>query len=328
MNCFKLPLRYLRQLLALTMGLLALTASALALDYPTKTIRLIVPFSPGGSTDVQARLVAKSLGDRLKQPVIVDNRAGAAGAIGAQVAARADSDGYTLLFASISSLVTEPVINEKAGFDPLRDFTPVSIVTDMPFLLVVKCDKGAKSVNELITQARDKPGSLNYSSWGYGSVGNLLAEMFKFSTKVDIAHIPYKGEAPALEGLLSGDVSMMFVTPVNMPYINSKSICPLAVTGAQRLAKLPDVPTFEEVGVKDMDLQIWFGVVAPAGTPTAVIDKLQREIVALVADPEFRAAADALGVAGVGSSAADFSQRIRADQALIRNIAAHAKIKK
>jgi len=317
--------RGLRRLLALSLGLLALAASAQ--DYPTRPITLIVPFPPGGSTDVQARLVAKGLGDRLGKPVVVDNKPGAAGAIGTRMAAASEADGYTLLFASISSLVTEPVLNEKAGFDPLRDFAPVSIVTDMPFLLVVECTKGAKSINELLTQAREKPGSLNYSSWGYGSAGNLLAEMFKLSTRLDIEHIPYKGEAPAVVGLMSGEVSMMFVTPVNMPHITGKKICPLAVTGAQRMEKLPEVPTFAELGIENMEFQIWFGVVAPAKTPAAVIDTLQREMAAVAATPDFARSTSALGVSNVGSSAVDFVRRIRADQALIGNLAKNAKIK-
>jgi tripartite-type tricarboxylate transporter receptor subunit TctC len=316
--------RMWRRPLAFCMCLAAFAASAL--DYPAKPVTLIVPFSPGGSTDVQARLVAKHLTERLGQSVVVDNKPGAASAIGTKLAASAEADGHTLLFASISQ-VTEPIVNDKAGFDLLRDFAPVSIVTDMPFLLVVECGKGAKSAGELIEQARAKPGALNYSSWGYGSVGNLLAEMFKSVTKLDIAHIPYKGEAPAVVGLMSGEVSMMFVTPVNMPHITAKKICPLAVTGATRLAKLPEVPTFDELGIKGMNLQIWFGVMAPAKTPDEVVDKLQREVKAVAADPQFVGALDSLGVSAVGSSAADFGRRIRADQALIRDLSANAKLK-
>ena len=312
--------------LALFMGLTAFAASAQNIDYPKRPITLIVPFAPGGSTDVQARLVAKELAKKLGQAVVVDNKPGAASAIGTQAAARAEADGYTLLFASISQ-VTEPIVNDKAGFDLLRDFAPVSIVTDMPFLEVVKCGKGITSVDDLISQAKAKPGVLNYSSWGYGSVGNLLAEMFKSATKLDIAHIPYKGEGPAVVALMAGEVSMMFVTPVQMPHITNKEICPLAVTGSQRLAKLPEVKTFRELGVNGMDLQIWFGLMAPAKTPAAVVEKLQKAATAVAADPEFVSAIDSLGVTAVGSSAADFSKRIRADQELVRTLSTTAKLK-
>jgi len=306
---------------------LALAFGVSAQDYPVKPITLVVPFPPGGSTDVQARLVARGLSERLGKAVVVDNKPGAAGAIGTRFVAGADADGYTLLFASISSLVTEPVLNDKAGFDPLRDFAPVSIVTDMPFLLVVECTKGARSMAELIAQARAKPGALNYSSWGYGSAGNLLAEMFKLNTKLAIEHIPYKGEAPAVIGLMGGEVSMMFVTPVNMPHITGKKICPLGVTGSARLPALPEVPTFEELGIKGMEFQIWFGVVAPAKTPQAIVDRLQREVAAVASNAEFGKATTTMGVTNVGSSAAIFGRRIRADQAAISNLAKNAKIK-
>jgi tripartite-type tricarboxylate transporter receptor subunit TctC len=315
----------LRSLLALTFVLTAAVAGAQ--EYPTRPVTLVVPFPPGGSTDVQARLIAKGLSERIGQPVVVDNKPGAAGAIGTRFVAASEGDGHTLLFASISSLVTEPVLNEKAGFDPLRDFAPISIVTDMPFLLVVDCARGAKTVDELMAQARAKPGKLNYSSWGYGSAGNLLAEMFKLNTKLSVVHIPYKGEAPAVLGLMSGDVDMMFVTPVNMPHINNKKLCPLAVTGTSRLQVLPNVPTFAEAGIKGMEFQIWFGVVAPAKTPAAVVEKLQREVAAVTGSAEFGRAATAQGVMTVGSDSKVFSQRIRSDQAMISDLSKSARIK-
>ena len=315
----------IRNAFALTLALA--TAAIAAQEYPTRPITLVVPFPPGGSTDVQGRLIAKGLAERLGKAVVVENKPGAAGAIGTRLVKDADADGHTLLFASISSLVTEPVLNEKVGFDPLKDFAPISIVTDMPFLLVVDCQRGIKSVKELVTAAKAKPGSLNYSSWGYGSSGNLLAEMFKLNTNLSITHIPYKGEAPAVMGLMSGEVNMMFVTPVNMPHITSKKLCPLAVTGTSRLNTLPDVPTFQEVGVKGMEFQIWFGVVAPAKTPAPILQKLQREVAAVASNPEFGKATAAMGVTNVGSTAEAFSKRIRADQALISNLAKNARIK-
>jgi len=316
----------LRPLFALAVAALAFAASAE--DYPSRSITLVVPFSAGGSTDVQARLVAKGLADQLGKAVIVQNKAGAAGAIGTRFVAQSPADGYTLLFASISSLVTEPILDDQAGFDPLRDFTPISIVTDMPFLLVVGCNKGPKSVDDLMAQAKANPGKLNYSSWGYGSVGNLLAEMFKFSTSTNIEHIPYKGEINALTGVLTGDADMMFVTSVNMPHIKAKEICPLAVTGTSRLPILPEVKTFDELGVKGMELQIWFGVVAPAKTPPDVVAKLQRAVIQVTKTQEFVKAAGDLGVSVIGSSTPVFSDRIRSDQQLIIGLSKKAKITK
>lgn len=321
----KSHLQSLRRWLTLAVAFTASVAGAQT--YPSRPITLVVPFSSGGSTDVQARLVAKGLQERLGQAVVVENKPGAAGAIGTRFVATSEADGHTLLFASISSLVTEPVLNDKAGFDPLRDFAPVSIVTDMPFLLVVDCNRGAKTLNALMEAARAKPGKLNYSSWGYGSAGNLLAEMFKLNTKLSVEHIPYKGEAPAVLGLMTGEVDMMFVTPVNMPHINSKRLCPLAVTGVSRLPVLPEVPTFSEAGIKNMEFQIWFGVVAPAKTPKAVLERLQREVAAVTASPEFGRAAAAQGVQSVGSDTGTFGQRIRADQALISELSKTSKIK-
>ncbi|NML32871.1 Bug family tripartite tricarboxylate transporter substrate binding protein [Paraburkholderia antibiotica] len=312
-------------LLSAIAGTVALSASAE--DYPSRPITLVVPFSAGGSTDIQARIVAKGLTEKLHQTVIVENKPGAAGEIGANFVAHANPDGYTILFASISSLVVEPIVNRQAGFDPLKNFAPVSIATDMPFLMVVNCDKGVKDLNQLISGAKAKPGVLNYSSWGYGSAGNLLAEMFKLSTNLDIAHIPFKGESPALMSLLAGDVTTMFTTPVNMPYITSHRICPLAVTGAQRLTKLPDVKTFSEQGVKGMDLNIWFGIVAPAKTPAPIVAKLQSAVVDVVKSPAFTRAIDPLGVTAVGSTPAAFVTRIQSDQALITSINEHGHIK-
>ena len=324
MNSLFSSWRHLRYLVAVSVSVMAIAASAA--DYPSRPITLIVPFSPGGSTDVQARLVAKELSKKLGQPVVVDNKPGAGSAIGTRMVAAAEGDGYTLLFASISQ-VTGPIVDENAGYDLLHDFAPVSIVTDMPFLMVVNCNTGAKSAGDLIAQAKAKPGAFNYSSWGYGSVGNVLGEMFKHSTNLDLAHIPYKGEAPAIVALMTGEASVTFLTPVGMPYITSKQLCPLAVTAPQRIAKLPNVPTFNELGIKNMDLQIWFGVVAPIKTPPAVVDRLQRAVKEVVADPEFVQAIDAMGVTGVGSTPSEFSQRIRADQTLIGTIAKTAKLK-
>jgi tripartite-type tricarboxylate transporter receptor subunit TctC len=318
--------RSLRQsILALMLGTLALTASAQ--DYPTKPITLVVPFPPGGSTDVQARLVARGLQEQLKTPVVVDNKAGASGAIGTRFVAKAEADGYTLLFGSTSSLAAEPVLNDQAGFDPVKDFATVSLATDLPWLLVAECRNGPKTVAQLVEMARAKPDALNYSSVGYGSASNLVGEMFKRSSGIKALHVPYKGEAPAITGLIGGEVQFTFVSPVAMPHITGKRICPLAVTGSSRFPLLPDVPTFDEAGVKNMNFNVWYGIVAPAKTPKAVLEKLERASVNVVKTPEFTKSVAALGVTGVGSTGADFLKRLQSDQATIRSLSKVARLK-
>lgn len=318
--------RWPRQsILALTLGTLALAASAQ--DYPTKPITLVVPFPPGGSTDVQARLVARGLQAQLKTPVIVDNKAGASGAIGTRFVAKAEADGYTLLFGSTSSLAAEPVLNDQAGFDPAKDFAMVSLATDLPWLLVVECRNGPKTVAQLVEAARAKPDALNYSSVGYGSASNLVGEMFKQSSGIKALHVPYKGEAPAITGLIGGEVQFTFVSPVAMPHITGKRICPLAVTGSSRLPLLPDVQTFDEAGVKNMNFNVWYGIVAPAKTPKAVLEKLERAAMNVVKTPEFTKSVSTLGVTGVGSTGADFLKRLQSDQATVRALSKVARLK-
>lgn len=299
--------------------------NAFAADYPARPITLVVPFPPGGSTDVQARMIAKGLSEQLGKPVIVENRPGASGTIGARLVANAEPDGYTVLFGSTSSLVTEPVLNAKAGFEAVRDFSLITVVTDMPFLLVVACTSPVKTTADLIASARAKPGGLNYSSWGYGSVGNIMAELFNSSAKIDVVHVPYKGEAPAVTGLVAGETQMMFVTPVNIPHISAGRLCPLAVTGTSRLPVLPNVQTFTEMGISGMDLPMWFGLAAPAKTPAEIVSRLQKETAAVLRTPEFGRSASNLGLTIVGSSPEAFASRVRAD---IAAVSALAKVKK
>jgi tripartite-type tricarboxylate transporter receptor subunit TctC len=314
-----------RSILALTMGLLVLGASAQ--DYPNKPITLVVPFSPGGSTDVQARIMARGLQEQLRTPVVVDNKPGASGAIGTRFVARSEGDGYTLLFGSTSSLAAEPVLNDKAGFDPLKDFAMVSLATDLPWLLVVECRNGPKTVAQLVEIARAKPEALNYSSVGYGSASNLVGEMFNVSSNIKVTHVPYKGEAPAITGLIGGEVQFTFVSPVAMPHIKAKRICPLAVTGNSRLPLLPDVPTFDELGVKSMNFYVWYGIVAPAKTPANILKKLEAASINVVKTPEFKNSVSTLGISGVGSTGADFSKRLQSDQAAIRALSKIARVK-
>jgi tripartite-type tricarboxylate transporter receptor subunit TctC len=304
-----------------------LSTSALAADYPAKPITIIVPYPPGGSSDIQARLVAKGLAERLGQPVLVDNRPGAGGRIGVSLAARAAPDGYTLLFGSLSPFAIEPVVRSNVGYDPQRDFVPISMLVEMPFLLVVSSSFSAKTLPELIALARRQPDSLSYASWGPGSAGHLLLEMLKRSARIEAVHVPYKGEAPAILEILGGRVSTMFVTTVAAtPHIQAGKLRPLAVTGAARLALLPAVPTMAESGFGGIDLQLWSSLVAPARTPPDIVARLQKEIGAVLRSQEFVRFAQSQGAVPVPSSGKEVTQRIHSDSDAVRQLVTAAKL--
>ena len=302
-------------------------ASAAATDYPTKPVTIIVPFPPGGSTDIQARLAAKGLAERLGNPVVVDNRPGAGGSIGTKLAASAAPDGHTMLFASTSSLVSEPVLRAKEKIDVLRDFVPITQITDMPFLFVVSVSAPSKTLADVVAQARKRPGQATYASWGKGSVGHILGEMFKISTKTEALHVPYKGEVLGVTDVIGGQISMMFVTPVNMPHIRSGKLRALAVTGDKRLSVLPDVPTFVESGFKGIELPMWFGFVTPVKTPANIVARLQDEVKRVLGSPDFVRSAQSLGVTVIGSSSTQFGRHIRTTAALVENLAKVANLK-
>ncbi|MCC6535434.1 MAG: tripartite tricarboxylate transporter substrate binding protein [Burkholderiales bacterium] len=306
---------------------LSLPVYGAAADARAKPLTIIVPFPPGGSTDIQARLVAKGLGERQGRAVIVDNRPGAGGSIGAKVAASAAPDGNTVLFASTSSLVSEPVLRAKDNIDVLRDFAPVTQLTDMPFLFVVAASSRFKSLSEFVTQVRGRPGDATYASWGKGSVGHIIGEMFKLATKTEGLHVPYKGEAQGITDVVGGQVLMMFVTAVNTPHVQAGRLRALAVTGEKRMHVLPNVPTFIELGYKGIDLPMWFGLVIPAKTPAEVIPRLHADVTQVLAMPEFTRAVAPMGVSVVGNSPAEFGQRIRTDAALVANLAKVANLK-
>jgi tripartite-type tricarboxylate transporter receptor subunit TctC len=306
---------------------MSLQGYAFADDYPSRAVTIIVPFPPGGSTDVQARLVAKGLSERLGKPVLVDNRPGAGGSIGAKAAASAAPDGHTMLFASTSSLVSEPVLRASGNIDVLRDFEAITQITDMPFLFVVASNSPHRTLADVIEKSRQRPGEATYASWGNGSVGHILGEMFKLSTKTQALHVPYKGEAQGVTDVMGGQVAMMFITPVNMPHIRGGKLRALAVTGDKRLGVLPDVPTFIESGFRGIDLPMWFGLVIPGKTPRDIITRLHGEIASTLKSSEFTRAAEGLGVTVVGSSPAEFTQRIKSDAALVADVAKAANIK-
>jgi tripartite-type tricarboxylate transporter receptor subunit TctC len=261
--------------------LAALVAPAVvqAQSYPSKPIRLIIPFPPGGSTDILGRSVAQKLSEAWGQQIIVDNRGGAGGTIGADLAAKAPADGYTLLMGHIGTLAVNVTLYPKLTYDPVKDFTPVSMVALVPNVLVVHPSLPVKTVTELIAYAKANPGRLNYSSGGNGSAAHLAVEYFKLQTQTDIVHVPYKGTGPSVTDLIAGQVSLtMTGAPAVMPHVQSGRIRALGVSSPQRVPALPQIPTVAESGVPGFDATQWYGVVAPAGTPKDIVAKLNAEI--------------------------------------------------
>jgi tripartite-type tricarboxylate transporter receptor subunit TctC len=270
--------------------------SAFAQAYPTKPIRLIVPFPPGGSTDIVARIVAQKLGDRLGQQVLVENRGGAGGTIGTEAVAKSAPDGYTLVLGTTSTHVVAPNVYGKIGYDPVKDFAPVSLVAVTPYLLVVNPGVDVKSLREFVGYVKARPGKLNYASAGTGSTTHLAMEMLKSAAGLYIVHIPYNGNGPAGTAVIAGQVEFLFGSlPAVLPHAKSGRVRPLAVGTPKRSPSLPEVPTVAESGFPGFDASLWLSVMAPAGTPAPVVDRLHKEIVAAIASPD---AADALSKAG------------------------------
>jgi tripartite-type tricarboxylate transporter receptor subunit TctC len=260
--------------------LLALSAPLAAQEYPTKPVRLIIPFPPGGSNDVVGRMIATQLSDRLGKQVVVDNRGGAGGVIGTEVAANAPPDGYTLLIISIAHSVSPWLY--KLQYDPIKSFTPVAILASGPNVLVVHPDLPVHSVKELIALAKQKPGELNYASAGIGSFQHLGGELFKLTAGVNIVHVPYKGGGPAMTDVLGGHTKIMFSSLVQTSgFVLSGQLRALGTGGARRNPVLPDVPTIAEAGLPGYEATNWWGIVAPAGTPPAIVEKLHTEIAAV-----------------------------------------------
>lgn len=255
-------------------------AGASAQTYPAKPIRLVVPYPPGGPLDIMARAIGQKLTEAWKQPVVVDNRAGAGGNIGADLVAKSPADGYTLLMGAVATHAINPGLYSKLPYDPVKDFTPVALVAQVPNILVINPSVPAKSVRELIALARAKPGYLNFGSGSTGSTGHLAGELFNTMAGVQMVHIPYKGAAPAMADLLSGQVQLMFDNLANaLPNVKAGRLRALAVTTLARSAAMPDLPTVAESGLPGFDLTTWFGLMVPAGTPPEIVARLNAEIV-------------------------------------------------
>ncbi|WP_459616612.1 Bug family tripartite tricarboxylate transporter substrate binding protein [Bordetella sp. 2513F-2] len=263
-------------------------------EYPERPIKLTVPWPPGGATDVLARMLAQQLSQQMGQTVIVDNKAGAGGNIGTAAFVREPADGYALLMATSSTHAANPHLYSRLGFDPVKDFSPVAFVAAIPNILEVPKQSPYQSARQLLDAAQAAPGKLNYGSGGVGSSQHLAGALLKHLAQVDIVHIPYKGSGPAVADLMAGQVDLMLDTG-SLAQVQAGALRALAVASHERLAALPEVPTFEEAGVKDMIASAWYGVVLPAGAPVAVVDRLNREINAALQDPALRARMEAMG---------------------------------
>jgi tripartite-type tricarboxylate transporter receptor subunit TctC len=293
----------------------ALPWAARAGSYPDHPIRLIVPFPAGGATDLMARALAQDLGEKLGQAVVVENRGGAGGAIGAETVASAAPDGYTLLYSTMGVLTINPSLYAKLRYDPKKSFAPVSLTNLTSNLLVVSKDLPVNSVAELAALARQRPGELTFSSSGNGTTSHLAGEMFKSTAGVDIRHIPYKGTAGAINDFLAGRISMMIDTSSNfIEQVKEGKIKALGVTRRERLPVLPDVPAISETpGFEGYEVSLWSGVLAPAGTPRPIIDRLNRDIAAVMSAPAMTQRMAAYGIETTHSTPEAFAERIRTD---------------
>jgi len=306
------------RLFVVLLGLPAMAAAAGAWVqtslYPVKPIRFVVPFPPGGPLDTVARALGQAMTMSWGQPVVVDNRPGAGGGIGADIVAKSTADGYTILMGAVSTHAINPTLYAKIPYDPLKDFVPVTQVANVPNVLVVHPSVPAHSVKELIALARAKPGTLNFASGSNGSAGHLAGELFKSMAGVDMVHIPYKGAAPAVTDLLAGQVSLMFDNLASAsPLIKSGKLRALAVTTAKRTPFFPELPTISESGLAGFDISTWFGVFAPAGTPPDIVAKLNSELVRILKTPEMRERLAGLGAEPVGNTSEQFLAYIRSE---------------
>lgn len=288
-------------------------STAIAQDFPSKPIRIVVPFPPGGSADVLARVIGVQLAAALRQPVVVDNKPGAGGIIGAEAVAKAPADGHTLLFAN-TNIAINPSLYKTLPYDTARAFLPVILLVKVPNLMLVAENVKATNLTELIALAKAQPGTLNYASAGNGTFPHLAVELFKLRSGISITHIPYKGAAPALQALLGKEVQLLSNDLLTaMPHVKAGKIRALAITGSTRSPAMPEVPTMAEAGVKDYAAVGWQGIMAPAGTPPETITRLNTEINKVLTDPTLRNSLTAQGFEVVGGSAQLFADFVRRD---------------
>jgi tripartite-type tricarboxylate transporter receptor subunit TctC len=304
----------MRILTSLTIGLsLLLAPVAAAQDFPNKQIRLIVPFPPGGPNDIIARVVGQRMSEIIKQPLVIDNRGGQGGVLGTDMIAKAAADGYTIGIVSASSLVISPTM-DKVGYDVHKDFAPVTLVTTVPEMLVVASNVPAKNMAELVALAKAQPGKFNFASAGIGGLPHLAGELFKLTAKINIVYVPYRGAAPAINDLLGQQVQMAFLDlPVILPHIKAGLLRPIALGAPERAPTAPDVPTTAEVGMPDLLIENWYGMIAPAGTPEKIVATLNRVANEAMSDPAVKQKLADQGLTVAGDTPEDFRKFIEAE---------------
>ncbi|HSQ04533.1 MAG TPA: tripartite tricarboxylate transporter substrate binding protein [Burkholderiales bacterium] len=292
--------------------MLAIAFPVVAQTYPSKPIRFIVPFAPGGGGDIIVRTVAQKLTERLGQSVVVDNRTGAGGNIGTETAARSPNDGYTLLMANVAPMAINVSLYRNLPYDPVRDFTPITLMASFPNVLVVHPSVPARSIKELIALARAKPGTLTYASAGSGSTTHLAAEFFRSQAGIDLIHVPYKGGGPALVDLLAGQVTMYFGSmPASLPHITTGRLRALGVTSLQRSTAAPDIPTLAESGFPGFEAVTWIGAVAPAGVAQPIVSRLNTELTEIMHERQVRERLEAQGAEPITDTPEAFAAYIR-----------------
>jgi tripartite-type tricarboxylate transporter receptor subunit TctC len=310
----------------ITLALICLSASAQS--YPAKPIRLIVPYPPGGPTDLVGRSIGQKLTEAWKQQVIVENRAGAASAVGTEVAARAPADGYTLLLGTSAGFSINPALGGKLPYDPERDFAPISLLVINPQILVVHPSLPVHSVKTLVALAKSRPGQINYASVGNASPQHLGMEMLKSMTGIDMVHVPYKGTAPAVTDIIAGHVSLMFNSmPSVLPQVAAGKLRGIAVGSAKRSPAAPTIPTVAEAGVPGFDYVTWYGLFSPAGTPRDIVDRLNAQITRILADPELAKRFASQGAEPMSTSPDQLAQYRRAESDRWRKVIAGLKLK-
>ncbi len=316
-------------------GLLLSTAALLgtimvqplcAQAYPDKPIRMILPFTPGGSVDILGRIIGPKLGERIGQPVVPDNRPGAGGNIGAELAAKARPDGYTIFFGS-SALAISPGLYKKLNYSPTGDFAPIALIAEIPIVALIRPTLQAKSVQEFVNYANANRGKATYGSSGVGSTTQLANELFNSMAKIDLLHVPYKGNTQALVGLIGGEIDMLMtgVAP-SIPQIQSGKVRPLVVLTRQRLASLPNVPTAREAGIDNSEATTWFGILAPAGTPHSIVNRLNEELLKIVAMPDTIEKFKTAGAEPTTSSPQKFSELLKSETVRWAKVIKEAKI--